>query len=250
MARRRRHYRRRRRNRFAFLYKVLAFLAICAAIVVAMALFFKADDIKVAGNSRYTSEEVLKASGIAEGDNLFLLNKFDAAEQICSKLPYVESVRISRRLPDTLHIVVTESTATLSIEQEKHQWILCTNGKLVERLAAGKKSKAIRVTGLKLKNPQVGEMIQCRDAVLAEQLLELVEQLKSKGMLSSVQEIRLEDPNAITMRYLKSFDVQIPWNADFDYKLNYLAAVIEKLEENEKGTIVLMEDSEARFVPD
>lgn len=93
MARRSRRNRRRSRGRFAFLYRLLCFVLICAAIVGALVLFFKVDTISVSGNDRYSRETILAASGVSEGDNLFLLNKYDAAAKITEALPYVESVR-------------------------------------------------------------------------------------------------------------------------------------------------------------
>ena len=54
MARRSRRNRRRSRGRFAFLYRLLCFVLICAAIVGALVLFFKVDTISVSGNDRYT----------------------------------------------------------------------------------------------------------------------------------------------------------------------------------------------------
>ena len=251
MARKRSKYKRRRtRGRFAFLYKALTFLVICGAIAVALAFFFKVETIVVTGNARYSEQQIVEASGLHIGDNMFLLNKFDAAERIRSELPYVEAVRISRQLPDTLHIVITESASTMAVEQNGRLWLFCNNGKLVEDVPADKKTKCTRVTGLTLKDPQPGRIIEGEDEAVCQQLLELMELLNAKEMLTQVQAIHLEDPSVITLRYKKAFDVQIPWHADFDYKLNYLAAVIEKLEENEKGTIVLTQDGEARFIPD
>ena len=59
MARRNRYNRRRRHGRFSFLYKILVFVAICGAIAVALALFFKVDKITVTGNSRYTADQIV-----------------------------------------------------------------------------------------------------------------------------------------------------------------------------------------------
>ena len=53
-------------------------MAICIAIVGALSLFFKADQIFVTGTSRYSQQQVLRASGIRQGGNLFLLNKHQA----------------------------------------------------------------------------------------------------------------------------------------------------------------------------
>ena len=50
--------------------------------MAALSLFFKADQIFVTGASRYSQQQVLQASGIRQGGNLFLLNKHQAAAAI------------------------------------------------------------------------------------------------------------------------------------------------------------------------
>ena len=44
--------------------------------------------------------------------------------------------------------------------------------------------------------------------------------------------------------------MQLPREADYGYKLNYLMAVVEKLEVNEKGVINMMQEGKARFIPE
>ena len=61
MARRRRYNRKRRKGSFAFLYKLLAFVLICGAIGLALAMFFRIDDIEISGNSRYSNEQIAAA---------------------------------------------------------------------------------------------------------------------------------------------------------------------------------------------
>ena len=63
MARRRHSNRRRRRGNFGFLYKLLSVLVICAAVVMALTLFFRVDTIEVTGTERYTEKDVIEASG-------------------------------------------------------------------------------------------------------------------------------------------------------------------------------------------
>ena len=89
-----RHNRRRRRGRFSFLWKLLAALIIVAAMVAAVTLFFRMDYVVVTGNERYTEQEVLDASGLETGSNLYFINKFDVKEAIFAQLPYVEEIRI------------------------------------------------------------------------------------------------------------------------------------------------------------
>ena len=250
MARRKRNNRRRRRGGFAPFYRLLCFALIVGAIVVALALFFKVEHVAVAGNGRYSSAEVVAASGVRQDDNLFLMNKYDVASRISGALPYVESVSIHRSLPATLHIEIQECTCSVAWEQEGRTWILCSSGKLVDVLDGAVPEGYTVVTGLVLAEPAVGT--QCaadeQDALRHSQLLEMLGQLRRKGMLQNVQEIHLEDEGCITLRYLDRLNVELPWGADFDYKFNFLAAVVAKLEDYETGTLKMMSDGEARLI--
>lgn len=108
MARRRHSNRKRRRGSFGFLYKVLSMLVICGCLVAALTLFFRVNTIVVTGQERYTQDQIVEASGVGVGDNLFLLNKYAVAGSIRTALPYVDEIRINRKLPDTLLIEIKE----------------------------------------------------------------------------------------------------------------------------------------------
>ena len=107
------------------------------------------------------------------------------------------------------------------------------------------------VKGLSLLEPQVGAAIQVPEeqSAAAQELLTILGLLRDKGMLQDVQSIDLSDTAQVVIRYLDRFDVTFRWNADFDYKLNYLLAVVERLEVNEKGAIDMTQDGKASFIP-
>ena len=252
MARRRSKYNRKRtQGRFSFLYKLLTFAIICGAISVALALFFKIETVHVTGNSRYREEEILEASGIRIGDNMFLMNKFRAAESVTALLPYVETVQIRRQIPTTLQIDVTECSTPAAIKQDGTVWLINGDGKIVDSVSSAVWSDYPQVTGITLLDPVIGQTI----AVEAEaessymKLFDLLGQLERREMLSDVQAIHLEDSSVITMRYLDRFDVIFGYEADFAYKLDYLCAVVQRLEVNETGTIDMTQNDKASFIP-
>ena len=180
---RRRHTRRRRHHRsVAVLYKLLSVVVISGAIVAALTLFFKVETITVSG----TTEEIITASGIQQGDNLFLLNKYEIYESILEKLPYVSSVNISRKLPDTLLIEVTDSNQGGVIEDHGTYWVLSAEGKIL-----GKRAEAghgALITGLTLSEPEVGKKAAVEEGQerALKQLLDLLAALEEKGMLQGV----------------------------------------------------------------
>ena len=107
------------------------------------------------------------------------------------------------------------------------------------------------VKGLSLESPQVGADIQVPEEqqAAARLLLTVLGLLRDKDMLSDVQSIDLSDAASVVMRYLDRFDVTFRWDADFDYKLDYLMAVVERLEVNETGAIDMTQEGKASFIP-
>ncbi len=195
---------------------------------------------------------MIDASGIHVGDNLFLMDKYEVASRIHSTLNYVETVQISRHLPSTLRITVTECKATVAVEQEEVAFLISGSGKIVDTVSIDSAGEYALVTGLALEKPQLGKTIQAdkENEKGCQTLLQLLDRLYKKDMLSDVQAIHLEDASHITIRYLDRFNVIIPWGADMDYKLNYLLAVVEKLEDNERGTINMTQDRKVNFIPE
>ena len=181
MARRRNSSRRRRRGSSGFLYKLLSMLAICAVIIVALTLFFRVETIVVTGTERYTAEEVIQASGVETGDNLFLLNKPTVNQRIRDALPYVERVkRINRKLPDTLLIEVEECGTPLAVVQDGSAWLVSPLGKIVEQLPAGQAEGYAVIDGCQLLTPTVGTKIALATEYNAkkESLLDLLAALE------------------------------------------------------------------------
>lgn len=252
MARRSRYSHKRRKGRFAFLYKLLALVVICTAIALALTLFFRIRTISVSGHGRYSESDIITAAGVKEGDNLFLLNKYDAAERIRKALPYVETVQFRRTLPDTLSIVVTECTSPAAVVQEGKAYLLCDQGIIVDEVAPSAAAKLPQVKGLTLIDPLVGTEAHTdgEQALTLQQLLSLLATLDERDMAADVQQIDVSNPSQLSLRYLNRFDVCFPRDADYDYKLDYLLAVVEKLEVNEKGTINMMQEGKARFIPE
>ena len=252
MARRKRYNHKRRRGSLSFLYKLLAFVLICTAIALALTLFFRIRTIDVSGSQRYSAQEIIDAAEVQVGDNMFLMNKYRAAERIRAALPYIETVQFRRDMPDGLRIIVTECTDPAAIVQDGKAYLLCDTGTIVDDVAASAAKKRIQVKGLTLVEPVVGQPAQAAEGqeLALTQLLALMQALDERGMGGDVTLIDMSDPAQLTLGYLDRFNVYFPWDADYGYKLDYLLAVVEKLEANEKGVINMMQEGKARFIPE
>ena len=98
-------------------FGLLFVLMIITLAILSMTVFFNAETILVEGNTRYTAEELLETGGLTVGQNLFRLDKFEVIDQM-ETLPYVKSVTIKRKLPNTLTVKVVENQPVVWIATE------------------------------------------------------------------------------------------------------------------------------------
>ena len=245
MAAKRRN-RRRRRGRASFPLRLLSLIIVIAAIVGALTMFFRIDTIVVQGNARYTDEQIIEAAGVQKEQNLVLLNKYDVKQAI----PYVETVVVNRKYPDALLLTVTECVASAALPGADGTWLMSDSGKILERTATVPDG-CVRVTGCELSEPSVGAQAAFseEESYKLDRLLALLRAAEEKQLLSMIGEVDLGDGTGITLTYLGRFTVKMPWDADLAYKLENLRTVVDVLEDNEAGTINLMTDGKASFIP-
>lgn len=233
MAARRRKRGRRNRGRFGFLYKVLSTLLILAAILTGCIVFFRVDEIIVTGGSRYSAEQVIEAAGIKQGENLFQLNKFDIARQVLTKLPYVDEITISRKLPATLILKVTESTAVAALEHDGVWWLVDARCKLLEQGDAALAQGRAELTGLSPLSPSIGLRLAVEEDQQRklDSLSQLLSALQEQGMVGKISEfIDLSSDNMVRFGYSGAFTVEMPLYDDFDSQVWKLRRALEELE--------------------
>lgn len=245
----RRHGRGRRGRRFGVLYKLLTLVVVCAAAVLALTLFFKVESVEVTGNSRYSAQEIQDACGVQLGDNLYLLSKPDMVQRLHQRLPYIDEVRITRRLPNTLCVQVTEFSTVYAVEQEGTVWLLTSGGKIVE--TAAERGDTPLIDGCELLAPSLGGDVSFALELQnrQESLFALLTALESAELTGDVRAIHLGDPTVLSMDYTERFTVEMPYGADYPRLLRYLTLVIEELETNLTGVIDLTRDGEPHFRP-
>ena len=243
---RRRNSNRRRRGSFGFLYKLLSMLVICGAIIAAVTLFFRVNTVAVSGEQRYTEDKIREASAIQTGDNLFLLNKYDVAQNIINALPYIEEIRINRKLPDTLLVDVKECGTPLAIVQDGSAWLISPKGKIVDQQEEAAAADYGTITGCQLLAPSVGSKIALSTEYSSQQesLLALLSALEEADMLDNVDGIRMDDLSAIRMDYIGRFTVKMPYGADYGQKLKILQMALESeyVQDNMTGTFDMMRE--------
>ena len=261
-ARRNRRGRRRNRGRFGGLYKLLSILLIFAAILAGCMVFFRVGTVLVEGQSRYSSEEIVAATGVEQGDNLMALNKNQISWNIYTSLPYVDEVSISRKLPDTLVIYVTESTPAAWVESGGTRWLLDSSCKVLESGGAELTQGKAEILGLDPLPPTVGGTlaVEAEQQTKREQLESFLKAIRARQMTGSLTSfIDLSSENEIRFGYGENLTVVFPLNGDFTEKTYDLKCTLETMDQRgipRTGTLDLnYEDRQShlltqRWLPD
>ena len=246
---------RRRRGRFGFLYKLLSFLVIFAAILMGCVAFFRVNQVVVTGNSRYSAQEVIAASGVELGDNLFLVNRPQTAQSILRKLPYVENAVPVHRLPDTVELHITECTPAAALRFEGSWWLLDARGKLLEQGEKSITEGLPEVRGLHPVEPGVGEWLKVdiTEQTKLDGLRYLLTALDGRGMAQGVTDfIDLSASNVIRFGYGEELTVAVPMEGNFDLRVYSLQQTLETFAqqgETVAGTLELTYgDAQARLL--
>ena len=117
------------------LLRILVVAAVALALCLSLSIFFKVRTVTVAGAEKYTPWSVMEASGIQEGENLISLNTISAAARVLKALPYVESVQVGIKLPDTVNIEIKEYEVAYAIrDQGGFWWRITSDGKVLEQV--------------------------------------------------------------------------------------------------------------------
>ena len=146
-------------NRDRLIVQLITVLAVVAAFMIGLSVFFKVKVITVSGATVYSPYSIQEASGITEGDNLLTFSRARAASQIRAKLPYVKSVRIGIKLPDTVNIEIKEDGVVYAIQDDTGiWWLMNSDGKVTEMANNSTASNYTQIVGVTLTDPAVGQI--------------------------------------------------------------------------------------------
>ena len=148
---------------------VTVIIAIIVVAVLCLTVFFKIDTINISGNSKYTKEQITSSLTITKDKNLFLVDRDNAAAKLKEALPYIHDVEISRKLPSTLNVKITETKVPYAIKNsDKTYTLLDSDLKVLEANVANAPESSITIKKAALSSALVGKQAVFTDKKVQE----------------------------------------------------------------------------------
>lgn len=227
--------------RIAFL--IMTFIAAFLAVTI----FFKIDSIEITATEHYTEDELISASGIEIGDNLFTFRTSKVEKELLEKYPYLASVSVTRSLPSTLVIKAVDSVPAAAVNLASGGYCLIDeNGKLLEQ-ASTVPEGIPTVTGVTVSDMAEGKYLT--DNSKSEILVDITKVLKEKNIISNVNFINVSCITDVRMGYLGRLDVRLGQADKLKEKIQMLVHIAEnELSPSDINTVYL-EDATTVYCP-
>lgn len=242
---------RRRKRKRSFFGRLFSILLVCVAVFIALAVFFKVTEITVEGESRYSGEEIIEASGVNIGDYMMFLSQSEIANSIKTKLHYAGEISVKRNYPDKLIITVNDSSVAGYIKESDGYWLIDKNCKVLERVTYEEIGPVAEILGVTAENPVEGKILALdgSDNNKVSYLSEILNYALSQEILGNIYCVDIENVTNAKLNYLDRFTIKLGSNSDLEYKFQMLTSILEELGEKVKGTIDLSDTSKFSFQP-
>jgi len=234
--------------------KLLIVLAVVAAIVLGVAIFFQVHHVEVQGNQIYSAEQIVEVSGLETGDNLLMVNKAAVTGKIEASLPYVQRISVGRILPDTIVIKIEESQVAGLVQADVgSSWYVNLEGRVLGSSLDGFQGQVIELTGFTLTAPQPGQNAKATEGMedRMDAALAVLASMDGTGLMDQVTSVNAEKIYDVRLLCGDQYEVLLGGTNELDYKIWYLQEVLATLDSYQTGTIDLTLDEEraAHFIP-
>jgi len=228
----------RRRSSFARATLVVTVLLVAAVgTVLSLTVFFKIKSIDVYGETQYTSKQIISAGKVQLESNLIRLDSELVSERIEKALPYIEDVKVKKRLPTTVELNVTAARVAGYVSGENGFFMVSTEGKLLEKKAE-KPEGVAEIVGVNTEGTQVSEYVS--DEQNSMNYVKRIYDSLGAGMSANITSVDVSDRVNLSFVYRDRVTVRLGSESDLSEKLKFVVKILsdpEKINDDDIGII-------------
>ena len=218
---------------------ILLVIFVGGIIAILLSPLFKIETIIIENNYNIEMATIIELSKINIDDNIFKINKSKTIREIKNNA-YIDSVKIKRKLPNTIIVHVEERNTTFQIATENELFAYINNQGYILEISE-KKLMFPTIIGI-TENVEVGKRLTSEDLKKMEGILKIEKAATSKGIYELITGIDIAERNNYTL-VLEDEDktVYLGEASNLDTKMSYIKDFINR-EKGKKGEIFVNVD--------
>lgn len=209
---------------------------------------FNIKDVKVLNNSQISSDTIISLSELKNDENIFRFYSKSVAQKI-KENPYIENVKVHRKIPNTVEIEIEERVAQYSIDYMGKYAYINTQGYLLEISEDNKQMPILLGVTTEEENIIPGNRLNNEDLMRLEDVIKIMNSAKENNLDGKVTTIDISYKNEYSI-YLEEErkKVHLGDSTNLSNKMLYVIAIIEQEKEKE-GDIYVNGDLNNKFQP-
>ena len=236
-------------NKRRGLKPLLIVVVVILLLFAGFGMLFDINEILVDGSYEHTAAEIIEASGIKKGSNLFFINTSAAENNITETFPYISFASVTRELPGTVRIAVSEGIARAAVEFEGVLYLMDENCRITGKVEAD--DTYIKVIGLVVTEVKVGSVVTVeeKDETRLAFTQAVLNRLGDDGFSDKVTWLDVTNIGRLTFDYLGRFTVNVGSAEQLEYKMSRIDGIVLQLEDTDTGIIDVSAEGKAYFEP-
>ncbi len=211
---------RRRHGSNIVYYVMLAVLAAVIFAVLSVTVLFNTEKIIVEGDSDYTDEQIIEASGLKGNENLVRLSLTGLPEKMLDRLVTLDSVKIEKIFPTTIKISVVRSVPMACFIYEGKNYVISHIGRVMS--TEGANTDCMQVLGYKpAESVIVGSFIKAEDEE-QDKLVQEISRAIEKAGIEGIGTVDITDNLSIVLTYDNRVEIHIGSVLEIDQKMRII----------------------------
>ena len=240
------HKKKKSKKLIVTIFSIIILIAVIT-IFSLTAPIFNITEIQVEGNEKIPTSTIISLSGLKKGENIFKFNNSIIGN--IKENNYIESVKISRKLPGTIKITVQEREVKYQINLINSYTYIDKNGYILEN-STEKKSVPV-ISGLNTEETDLlnEKRLKVEDLEILNDIYKITEATNTIQITEIITEIEAKNKeNYILYIESKNKKVYIGDTTNLTNKMLYLKKILEN-EEGKSGIIFINGDINSGFKP-
>lgn len=243
---------RARRSKRILAFGIVSAILLVVLIAVASYAFFygiPVEKISVTGadDTIYSQDDILKECGVGTGSNIFTVwrTRDEISKRLCSSLPYLASVSVAVKFPDTVTLSVTPDTERFIVTMPGGVFCIDRDDKVLSRKEKKLQTGKYALSGFTQQEAVRGELFTPNEEnaprlAKAKQIAAAVDQ----SGLTATCSIRLADVTQVVLCIDNRVNVYLGAGEDLEKKLPLIAEMyLSKFPAGVTGYIIAKYDS-------
>lgn len=237
------------RKQAKILFGIIVFLILLVLLLCSP--IFDIKNIDVEGNSELSKEKLISISSLQLHTNIFKFNKGLVKEKIRENA-YIENVEVTRKLPSTVQIVVTERTPKYMLQFADSYVYINNQGYMLEISNEALELPILIGFTTDLSNIKAGNRINVTDLKKMDMVIKIYEAAKSNGLGELITKIDISnDKNYAIILETEGKKVYLGDCTELNTRILYLKSILETLQ-GKQGELFLnidLNSQDAYFRP-